>query len=87
MTPQQREVLILRFGLGTGESLSLSKVGKQLNVSRERVRQIERDAIKKLRFARQDFEGLSGRVKNVTIAVKMYPSMEQAISLRSLGCG
>lgn len=54
LNPQQREVLILRFGLGTGEGLSLSKVGKQLNVSRERVRQIERDAIKKLRFARQD---------------------------------
>jgi RNA polymerase nonessential primary-like sigma factor len=56
LTPQQREVLILRFGLGTGEGLSLSKVGKQLNVSRERVRQIERDAIKKLRFARQDLK-------------------------------
>ncbi len=54
LTPQQREVLVLRFGLGTGESLSLSKVGQQLNVSRERVRQIERDAIKKLRYARQD---------------------------------
>jgi RNA polymerase nonessential primary-like sigma factor len=56
LTPQQREVLILRFGLGTGEGLSLSKVGKQLNVSRERVRQIERDAIKKLRYSRQDLK-------------------------------
>ncbi|TVQ14382.1 MAG: RNA polymerase sigma factor, RpoD/SigA family [Leptolyngbya sp. DLM2.Bin27] len=54
LTPQQREVLVLRFGLGSGEGLSLSKVGQQLNVSRERVRQIERDAIKKLRYARQD---------------------------------
>jgi RNA polymerase nonessential primary-like sigma factor len=54
LTPQQREVLVLRFGLGNGEGLSLSKVGQQLNVSRERVRQIERDAIKKLRYARQD---------------------------------
>jgi RNA polymerase nonessential primary-like sigma factor len=51
LTPQQREVLTLRFGLDTGNSLSLSKVGKHLNVSRERVRQIERDAIKKLRNA------------------------------------
>ncbi|WP_017296697.1 RpoD/SigA family RNA polymerase sigma factor [Nodosilinea nodulosa] len=56
LTPQQREVLVLRFGLGTGEGLSLSKVGQQLNVSRERVRQIERDAIKKLRYARQDLK-------------------------------
>ena len=56
LTPQQREVLVLRFGLGNGEGLSLSKVGQQLNVSRERVRQIERDAIKKLRYARQDLK-------------------------------
>ena len=56
LTPQQREVLVLRFGLGSGEGLSLSKVGQQLNVSRERVRQIERDAIKKLRHARQDLK-------------------------------
>jgi RNA polymerase nonessential primary-like sigma factor len=49
-------VLVLRFGLGTGEGLSLSKVGQQLNVSRERVRQIERDAIKKLRYARHDLK-------------------------------
>lgn len=56
LTPQQREVIILRFGLGTGEGLSLSKVGKHLNVSRERVRQIERDAINKLRYVRQDLK-------------------------------
>ncbi len=56
LTPQQREVLVLRFGLGSGEGLSLSKVGQQLNVSRERVRQIERDAIKKLRYVRQDLK-------------------------------
>jgi RNA polymerase nonessential primary-like sigma factor len=56
LTPQQREVLVLRFGLGNGEGLSLSKVGQQLNVSRERVRQIERDAIKKLRYARHDLK-------------------------------
>ncbi|MGF1569400.1 MAG: RNA polymerase sigma factor, RpoD/SigA family [Nodosilinea sp.] len=56
LTPQQREVIILRFGLVTGEGLSLSKVGKQLNVSRERVRQIERDAINKLRYVRQDLK-------------------------------
>lgn len=49
LTPQQKEVLIMRFGLESGQGLSLSKIGKRLNVSRERVRQIERDAIKKMR--------------------------------------
>lgn len=54
LTPQQREVLVLRFGLDRGEGLSLSKVGKRLNVSRERVRQIERDAMKKLRHTQTE---------------------------------
>jgi RNA polymerase nonessential primary-like sigma factor len=49
LTPQQREVLALRFGLEDGKSLTLAKIGDLLNISRERVRQIEREALTKLR--------------------------------------
>jgi RNA polymerase nonessential primary-like sigma factor len=49
LTPQQREVLALRFGLETGQSMTLAKIGDLLNISRERVRQIEREALSKLR--------------------------------------
>jgi RNA polymerase nonessential primary-like sigma factor len=49
LTPQQREVLALRFGLEDGKSLTLAKIGDHLNISRERVRQIEREALTKLR--------------------------------------
>jgi len=56
LTPQQQQVLALRFGLENGKGLSLAKVGRQLNVSRERVRQIERDAMKKLRSLRPDMK-------------------------------
>jgi RNA polymerase nonessential primary-like sigma factor len=49
LTPQQRQVLNLRFGLEDGQPLSLAKVGDRLGFSRERVRQIERDALSKLR--------------------------------------
>lgn len=49
LTPQQRDVLALRFGLDDGQSMTLSKVGDCLNISRERVRQIEREALGKLR--------------------------------------
>ena len=49
LTPQQREVLSLRFGLADGKPLTLSKIGVHLNISRERVRQIEREALLKLR--------------------------------------
>ena len=49
LTPQQKEVLALRFGLGDGKPLTLAKIGTRLNISRERVRQIEREALSKLR--------------------------------------
>lgn len=49
LTPQQREVLALRFGLENGQSMTLAKIGDMLNISRERVRQIEREALGKLR--------------------------------------
>jgi RNA polymerase nonessential primary-like sigma factor len=49
LTPQQREVLELRFGLEDGQALTLAKIGDRLNISRERVRQIEREALSKLR--------------------------------------
>lgn len=49
LTPQQREVLSLRFGLGDGHALSLAMVGQRLNISRERVRQIQQQAVCKLR--------------------------------------
>ncbi|GAA6617211.1 RNA polymerase sigma factor, RpoD/SigA family [Scytonema sp. NUACC26] len=49
LTPQQREVLSLRFGLNDGQALTLSRIGELLNISRERVRQIEREALNKLR--------------------------------------
>lgn len=49
LTPQQREVLSLRFGLQDGHELSLSQVGQRMNLSRERVRQLERQALNYLR--------------------------------------
>ncbi|MBF2098520.1 MAG: sigma-70 family RNA polymerase sigma factor, partial [Gloeomargaritaceae cyanobacterium C42_A2020_066] len=52
LTPQQREVLSLRFGLQDGKELSLSKVGKRLSLSRERVRQLEQQALEHLRRRR-----------------------------------
>lgn len=49
LTPQQREVVNLRFGLSNGQSLTLAKIGESMDISRERVRQIEREALVKLR--------------------------------------
>ncbi len=46
---REKEVLILRFGLKDGRQRTLEEVGKQFNVTRERIRQIEAKAIRKLK--------------------------------------
>jgi len=45
---RQRDVISLRFGLGGGEPTSLEQIGKELGITRERVRQIEADALRRL---------------------------------------
>lgn len=52
LTERERIVLQLRFGLGNGHQYPLEKVGEQLGVTRERVRQIEAEALRKLRSPR-----------------------------------
>ncbi len=49
LKPMQREVLILRFGLLDNQQRSLAQIGERLNVSRERVRQIQQQAMNVLR--------------------------------------
>lgn len=54
MSGREKEVLDMRFGLVDGASLTLAEAARKLGVSRERVRQIEEEALKKLRrFMRQ----------------------------------
>jgi RNA polymerase primary sigma factor len=45
---KQRDVISLRFGLSGGEPTSLEQIGKELGITRERVRQIEADALRRL---------------------------------------
>jgi RNA polymerase primary sigma factor len=49
LTPREDKVLQLRFGLSDGRSRTLEEVGKEFNVTRERIRQIEAKALRKLR--------------------------------------
>jgi RNA polymerase primary sigma factor len=49
LTPRERRVLQLRFGLEDGRSRTLEEVGKEFTVTRERIRQIEAKALRKLR--------------------------------------
>ena len=49
LTPREKRVLQLRFGLEDGRSRTLEEVGREFNVTRERIRQIEAKALRKLR--------------------------------------
>ena len=49
LKPKEQEVLRLRFGLNDGRDRTLDEIGKQFGVTRERIRQIEAKALKKLR--------------------------------------
>ena len=49
LTPREKKVLELRFGLADGRTRTLEEVGKEFNVTRERIRQIEAKALRKLR--------------------------------------
>jgi RNA polymerase primary sigma factor len=53
LSDREKEVLRMRFGLGTDREHTLEEIGKHLSVTRERVRQIESRALEKLRGAKQ----------------------------------
>ncbi|MBL1209629.1 RNA polymerase sigma factor, RpoD/SigA family [Geminocystis sp. GBBB08] len=61
LTPQQQQVVKLRFGLDDGKELSLAKIGQRMSISRERVRQLEQQALAHLRKKR-------GTVKEYIVA-------------------
>jgi len=50
LTENEKNVVILRFGLEDGDPMTLEKIGEEFGVTRERIRQIESSALKKLRY-------------------------------------
>jgi RNA polymerase primary sigma factor len=66
LTERERKVLELRFGLGDGYSRTLEEVGKQFKVTRERIRQIEAKALRKMRHPTR-IRQLQGFLENVDL--------------------
>ena len=67
LTYREREIIRLRYGIGDGHTYTLEEVGKIFKVTRERVRQIEAKAIRKLQHPVRSRK-LEGFLDNVTIA-------------------
>ncbi len=59
LTPRQRDIIQLRYGLKSASGETLAAIGKRYNVTRERIRQIEAQALRALnaQFAKADFNG------------------------------
>jgi RNA polymerase primary sigma factor len=59
LTPREKLVLELRFGLKDGKEYTLNEVGRVMSITRERVRQIQTGALRRLRYAqyRDTLEG------------------------------
>jgi len=58
LTPREARILRLRYGLQDGESRTLKEVGQMFGLSRERIRQLEKEALRKLRQP-----GLAGHLR------------------------
>jgi RNA polymerase primary sigma factor len=57
LTPRTRRIIELRYGLGGGEPMLLEAVGREVGLTRERVRQLEADALNQL-AALNEIQGL-----------------------------
>jgi RNA polymerase nonessential primary-like sigma factor len=53
LTPREREIVSLRYGLGTDREHSYAEIGRRYGVSRERIRQIDLEIMQRLRDARR----------------------------------
>ncbi len=58
LTCRERRVICLRFGLGVSRDYTLEQIGRELGLTRERVRQIEMEALDKLRHDESFSESL-----------------------------
>jgi len=64
LTPRERKIIKLRYGLGTGREHSLEAVGNKIGVTRERIRQIIEVSLAKLKYSDNCLSLLYGRGKN-----------------------
>jgi RNA polymerase primary sigma factor len=60
LTPREREILQLRFGIGNGDAETLDAIGQKFGLTRERIRQLEMKALAKLRSPELGLHAVAG---------------------------
>lgn len=50
LTPREKEIITMRYGLDSGEPMTLAEIGDKIHLTRERVRQLEERIVRKLRY-------------------------------------
>lgn len=78
LTPREKKVLTLRFGIGDGTPRTLEEVGKEFNVTRERIRQIEAKALRKMRHPTRSrrLTGFLEGIEEETSPIKLLANAE-----------
>jgi RNA polymerase primary sigma factor len=66
LSPRQAEILRLRFGIGGNEEHTLEEIGRKFGISRERVRQLEKKGINRLRHSKEKFSNQVESVPGLT---------------------
>ena len=70
LTPRENAILAMRFGLDDGTPRTLEEVGDRFGVTRERIRQIQEEALTKLRAKMEARDGLAAGDRNVLSVVE-----------------
>ena len=89
LTYREREIIRLRYGLGDGYTYTLEEVGRIFKVTRERVRQIEAKAVRKLQHPRRSkqLEGFLEARGGLTQIVRPLTERSAAFFRSSTACG
>jgi DNA-binding CsgD family transcriptional regulator len=82
LKPREEQIVRLRFGLNDGVFRSLADVARCFNISRERVRQIERSSLRKIRMKRFLWKYSNGSIQRVQSFLHRLPP-QQAKTVRS----
>ena len=74
LSPREEQIIRMRFGIGDGGEETLEAVGQRFSVTRERIRQIEAKALRKLRYPEECKEQEDEKLDSVPVDPSVLPT-------------